>query len=117
MIDRNSFQKISIGFLSGILASGILFLCLKRINYPPMVDQFIISQTFPSSEQDNKNYLVQTAEDEGKININSATDEELMTLPGIGESKANAIIVFREKYGNYADIKELSNCSAHVKSH
>jgi competence protein ComEA len=44
-----------------------------------------------------------------KININSATKEELMTLRGIGEVKAEAIIKYREQYGDFKTIEELIN--------
>lgn len=44
-----------------------------------------------------------------KININTATKEELTTLKGIGEVKAEAIIKFREHYGSIRSIEELIN--------
>ena len=43
------------------------------------------------------------------ININTATKEILQTLPGIGESKAKAIIQYREEHGNFSNIEELKN--------
>ena len=45
----------------------------------------------------------------GKININVATKDELMTLNGIGESKAKDIISYREKNGNFKTIDEIKN--------
>ena len=44
-----------------------------------------------------------------KVNINTATKEELMTLPGIGESKAEAIIKYREEYGPFQNIEDITN--------
>lgn len=43
----------------------------------------------------------------GKININKASANELMLLPGIGSVKATAIIEFRETYGDFRQIEEL----------
>ena len=45
------------------------------------------------------------------ININIATLEELMRLPGIGESKGNAIIEYRESVGRFDSIDDLANVS------
>ncbi|MCR4674812.1 MAG: ComEA family DNA-binding protein [Lachnospiraceae bacterium] len=45
----------------------------------------------------------------GLLNINTATKEDLMTLSGIGESKAEAIISYREKNGGFSAIEDLKN--------
>jgi competence protein ComEA len=45
------------------------------------------------------------------ININTATQQELMTLTGIGEAKADDIIMYRLKNGPFKTIDELKNVS------
>ena len=49
---------------------------------------------------------------EGKpVNVNTATMAELMSLKGIGEEKARAIIEHREKHGPFKNVDELKNVS------
>jgi competence protein ComEA len=43
------------------------------------------------------------------VNLNTATDAELMTLPGIGPSKAAAIIAYRTDNGSFQKIEDLTN--------
>lgn len=43
------------------------------------------------------------------VNINTASKEELVKLNGIGESKANAIVEYRNKNGNFTNIEDIQN--------
>lgn len=51
------------------------------------------------------------AQNSEKININSATVSELMTLEGIGEVKAKAIVEYREAHGDFNSVDELTRVS------
>lgn len=46
-----------------------------------------------------------------KVDLNSADEAKLTTLPGIGPSKAQAIIAYREESGPYKTIEDLKNVS------
>ncbi len=51
-----------------------------------------------------------------KVSINKASKEDLMTLKGIGETKALAIINYRKEHGNFKSISELQNVKGIGKS-
>ena len=59
------------------------------------------------SKDDIVNEKEENNENDNKISINSATKEELMKIKGIGESKADSIIEYREKNGEFKDIEEI----------
>lgn len=50
-------------------------------------------------------------ENDGRIDINRADKNALMTLPGIGEAKAEAILAYREANGRFVNVDELKNIS------
>ena len=43
----------------------------------------------------------------GKVNINTASKQQLMTIPGVGEAKAQAIMSYREANGSFSSIDEV----------
>ncbi len=45
----------------------------------------------------------------GKVNINTADKELLTTLPGVGSSKADAILAYRQEQGGFSSIEEIMN--------
>jgi competence protein ComEA len=62
----------------------------------------------PSSGSAQKTDHTSTESDSGgRIDINSASESRLTDLPGIGPSKAKAIIAYREKAGGFRTVDEL----------
>lgn len=49
------------------------------------------------------------AGDDPRINLNTADAGQLSTLSGIGQSKAEAIVAYREEHGDFASIEEIMN--------
>ena len=47
----------------------------------------------------------------GKVDLNTASKEMLMTLPGIGEARAEAILAYRSEHGRFVSIEEIQNIS------
>lgn len=63
--------------------------------------------TIPDQQQALQ--AVQESEADGRVNLNRATLEQLCTLSGIGESKAKAILAYREEIGAFTSIEQLQN--------
>ena len=55
--------------------------------------------------------MKEQSEEDGKVDINTAPKEELMTLPGVGEAKAALIIQYREEHGSFQTIEDIMNIS------
>ena len=53
--------------------------------------------------------VAQETEAELRVNVNTAGINELTLLPGIGESRANDIIEYRNEYGNFTKPEDLLN--------
>lgn len=48
---------------------------------------------------------------DGRLNLNLASASELMSLPGIGEKRANDIVAYRDKNGAFVSVEQLTEIS------
>jgi len=62
------------------------------------------------NDDEDVQYIVSSIEN-SKVNINTATLEQLQTLSGVGESTALSIIDYREKNGKLSTIEDIKNVS------
>ena len=72
-------------------------------------------QTSPDSDMQTTDINVRSnsapALENGLVNLNTADVAALMTLPGIGESRAKAIISYREQHGAFTKIEDIMKIS------
>ena len=73
-----------------------------RVPPPTATPQPALATATPTSE---------AASPEARVNLNTATLAELLTLPGIGETRAQAILAYRAEHGPFTRIEELQNVS------
>ncbi|CAB9492958.1 ComEA family DNA-binding protein [Alteromonas macleodii] len=80
------------------LISGLLVLSALAIQAP------VVHAEVESSKQtqNNETNLQQ------RIDLNTATVEQLISLPGVGQSKAKAIIQYREEVGPFLEVAQLT---------
>ncbi|MCM3673295.1 helix-hairpin-helix domain-containing protein [Peribacillus simplex] len=88
-----------------------------KVNFAQIVeDQMVIY--VPEIGEEDKGYLeniqvgssrdaVSGGTSGGLVNLNTATQEDLETLTGIGPSKANAILEYRDTVGKFKEVDEL----------
>lgn len=93
----------------------MVFACEEYDSTRPELSDGDADETLSSQEQDEGNLSgagtdtqpEKESRAEELIDINAAGAEELMTLNGIGETRAAAIIEFREQNGPFASIEEI----------
>ena len=86
----------------------------QKIYIPSIKDQVEDIEDDELASQNASNEVIQQNDDQKStnlININTASQEKLEELPGIGSSIATKIITYREKNGKFKNIEDIKNVS------
>ena len=62
-------------------------------------------------QAETQNSTEDTQENDGRININTATEQQLMLLPGVGETTAKKIIEYRTENNGFNTVEDIMNVS------
>ncbi|WP_409440212.1 ComEA family DNA-binding protein [Psychromonas sp. GE-S-Ul-11] len=82
---------------------------LEKVNSATSSAEEKVSSATTSAE--DKVSSVSSSANSSKIDINSASVEELTSVSGIGTSIAEKIVEYREQYGDFTDLADLTNIS------
>jgi len=91
-------------FGAAIQLYQVLFPALPQFDYHASDSTFAALSTVPEETENGVLTSALDGEESGKLNINTATKQQLMDLPGIGEVTAERILEYRETTGKFATI-------------
>ena len=108
-LEEDSIIEDLINIAGGVTEEGDL----SKINRAEKLNnhEVVVIPNINDEESEGETIISSTINNnkDNKININTANSAELDSLSGIGPSKAEAIIKYREENGNFKTIEEIKN--------
>jgi competence ComEA-like helix-hairpin-helix protein len=98
---RPDAQTRGLALLIGaaLLAAGLAqFVARLPKSAPPVAREFVFEDV---------QVVVPTFESRGPVDVNTASIDELVRLPGIGEALASRIVAYREEHGPFGSVDDL----------
>ena len=113
MAGLSRYEKaVLLGTAGFVLFTGGWFLAQSRTAQPDEVavsqQQAVEPAASAPAESQEETRPDSLLEGEG-INLNTADEYDLQRLPGIGETRARAILSYREEHGPFRSVDELDN--------
>jgi competence protein ComEA len=98
----------SLGYFLGGRSRGTVY----QISGSQSSTAYVAEESAASQEEESQEVAIETetaaeTESTGLVDLNEADVETLMTLPGIGETKAQAIVDYRTNYGPFQTVDDL----------
>lgn len=98
-------EKICAAVFTLLLVTAVILIALRDVSSK----KTCVSVTTVPPE--NRAAVSENASEDGLVNINTAGEEQLEALPGIGPKLAGRIVEYRQEYGGFVSPDELMDVS------